>query len=477
MLVSKLPSRWLILFSATVTLCLLPVAPTLAVDAGFGVVDITPAISADTPVWMAGYGQNRKAMGVHDPLYARAVVLRDGQQKVAIVVADVVGIFYPAVLEIRQQLPGFNYVMVAASHNHEGPDTMGLWGPSPFKSGVDPAYMKQLVDGCVQAVRDADAAAVACKASYGTAQSEVLLRDSRLPTVYDPVLRAVQFTNAKDGSVAGIVIQWNCHPEAMGPQNQQLTADFLYATIERLMDKHHCPVVAITGTVGGLMAPPRNVVKNDKGEFPGEGDFEYCRLYGEAVGDLALQAIQAAKPIVLTPFKVAAHQVALPMDNPVYKLGATLGLIRRDIQLFTDDFRDIGEPVDFARAKGTVAIVSEVACLQLGSLHVAGIPGEIYPELIYGQYQEPVEPNVDFPDANLEKPLVKILPSKEFLIVGLANDEVGYIIPKRQWDDLPPFAYQRTSKQYGEVNSIGPETAPIIMQAMEECVQELSKSK
>ena len=56
------------------------------------------------------------------------------------------------------------------------------------------------------------------------------------------------------------------------------------------------------------------------------------------------------------------------------------------------------------------------------------------------------------------------MPGEKFLLVGLANDELGYIIPKRQWDDEAPFAYGRSSKQYGEVNSIGSETAPIIMQ-------------
>jgi hypothetical protein len=48
------------------------------------------------------------------------------------------------------------------------------------------------------------------------------------------------------------------------------------------------------------------------------------------------------------------------------------------------------------------------------------------------------------------------------MIVGLANDELGYIIPKRQWDEKPPFAYGRTSAQYGEINSVGPDTAPIL---------------
>ncbi len=56
------------------------------------------------------------------------------------------------------------------------------------------------------------------------------------------------------------------------------------------------------------------------------------------------------------------------------------------------------------------------------------------------------------------------------MIVGLANDEIGYIIPKRQWDEKPPFCYGRTSAQYGEVNSLGPDTAPLICEAFRQLV-------
>jgi hypothetical protein len=57
-------------------------------------------------------------------------------------------------------------------------------------------------------------------------------------------------------------------------------------------------------------------------------------------------------------------------------------------------------------------------------------------------------------------------------LLGLANDEIGYIIPKRQWDQSPPHAYGRSKPQYGEVNSCGPEVAPIIMQALADCIQQ-----
>ena len=46
-------------------------------DAGFAEADITPRLG-EKPVYLAGFGQNRKAKEIHDPLKARAVVLKDG---------------------------------------------------------------------------------------------------------------------------------------------------------------------------------------------------------------------------------------------------------------------------------------------------------------------------------------------------------------------------------------------------------------
>src|SRR5260370_38989142 len=74
--------------------------------AGFAETDITPIVGAQ-PVYMAGFGQNRKATKVHDPLKARAIVLTHADRKLAIVSVDVVGFFNPNVIRVREQLPGF----------------------------------------------------------------------------------------------------------------------------------------------------------------------------------------------------------------------------------------------------------------------------------------------------------------------------------------------------------------------------------
>src|SRR5829696_5374844 len=111
---------------------------------GFAEVDVTPKLDPAKPVYIAGFGHNRKATKVHDPILARAVVLSDGKSKVALVAVDVVGLFNAVAESVRKQAAGFAYVCVSSTHNHEGPDTLGLWGKSPFESGVDKAYVKDL---------------------------------------------------------------------------------------------------------------------------------------------------------------------------------------------------------------------------------------------------------------------------------------------------------------------------------------------
>src|SRR4051794_19302870 len=74
-------------------------------EAGFSETEITPAIKADKPVYMAGFGHNRKATAVHDPLRAMAVVLAYGEKKIALVSVDLVGFFLPNVQRVRKELP------------------------------------------------------------------------------------------------------------------------------------------------------------------------------------------------------------------------------------------------------------------------------------------------------------------------------------------------------------------------------------
>jgi hypothetical protein len=442
--------------------------PTL--KAGLAKADITPDVQGQTPVWIAGYGQNRRATGVHDPLYCRAAVLDDGERKIALACVDLVGLQYPEVQRIRAQLADFAYVMVSSSHNHEGPDVVGLWGPTPVTSGVDPKYIDRVVEQTVQAIRAAEKAAKPVSARYGTSRDESLLKDGRLPIVFDGVLRALRFDDAQ-GKPAGLVVQWNCHPEALGPKNTEITADFLWSTAAELEKKYGCPVVLLTGAVGGLMTNPASILDEQGAELKDE-QFPFAELLGQRVAKLAEQAVDGASSLELTPFKVSARPIAIPLANKLYVAARAIGVLPRPALEWTGDFEKLGPVATATTPVDKLAIATEVAYLRLGDLHVACIPGELYTELVYGQFQEPVEANVDYPSAPLEPAVMATLPGEKTMLIGLANDEVGYIIPKRQWDQAAPYAYGRQESQYGEINSCGPDVAPVLMEALVRRVRE-----
>lgn len=427
---------------------------------GFGEADVTPALGKK-PIYLAGYGPDRKASKVHDPIVVRAAVLADGGQKIALVSVDVVGLFHTSVTRVREKLPGFKYVLVSATHNHEGPDTLGLWGASPIQSGVDPEYLKKVEAGCVAAVKAADAARKPAAARIGTASDPDLLRDSRLPVVKHGELVAIRFHDPKTDAPLGVLVQWNCHPESLESRNTEITADYVYYTVKQLRESQKCPVAYFTGTVGGLMAPIKAPATPVNGRVLRDGTFEKAEWYGRLVGKLGEKALAAAVPVSLTPFEVRTREILLPIHNNVYRLAWQFGVLDRPAYVWDGNptpkqfivTKDISKPA---------AVKAEVGYLKLGELEVAVIPGEIYPELVLGKVQNPPDPGADFPDAPPEPAIYAQLRGKHRMLVGLGNDELGYIIPKRQWDEKAPFCYGLKKAQYGEINSVGPDTAPII---------------
>ena len=440
-------------------LIMLLASPLQALDVGFGEVDITPKLGGKEKVWLAGYGTGREAAGVHDPLMARCVVLQDGGTRIALISVDLVGLQFPAVQKIRSELPGFSYVLVSSTHNHEGPDVIGMWGRNQYSYGVNDEYVKEVTGRCVDLVKDTAAAMVEnVSVSYGTAEDASLLRDTRQPAALDAVLRVLVFSS-RSGKKVGLLVQWNSHPEAMGPQNKLITADFPWATVGELRKRYQCPVAYFTGAVGGLMAPPA-----------GPTTFEYTRKHGIQVAGLAARAVEAAQPLELTPMGVEARLLYLPVTNRLYRLGLSMGVLRRERFVSTGDPYRKGQPMSGKNSGERMTIETEVACLQLGELSLAAIPGELYPELVYGRFQEPADPAADFPGAPLEPTVREVLGERKWMLFGLSNDEVGYLIPKRQWDTRKPFSYGREKAQYGEANSCGPEAAMIVMKGFARCV-------
>ena len=96
--------------------------------AGVAKIDITP--QAPVGAFMTGYtaGPDMPAAGVHDPLYARTLVLDDGSIKIALVALDLIGL-NPGRLPALARSEGIDHVLLAATHTHGGPLVLNLYEP------------------------------------------------------------------------------------------------------------------------------------------------------------------------------------------------------------------------------------------------------------------------------------------------------------------------------------------------------------
>jgi len=85
-------------------------------------------------LYMAGGNPNRPFIDVHDSLYVKAVFVGNKNQHVTILTFDCIGLMYPALLEIREQvkrsMPSVdpNSIVMSSTHTHAGPDVVGIWG-------------------------------------------------------------------------------------------------------------------------------------------------------------------------------------------------------------------------------------------------------------------------------------------------------------------------------------------------------------
>lgn len=436
-------------------LMLLSVPSADLLRAGAASVDITPDPKA-FKVWLAGYGRGRQAEFVTDPIATRALVLEGDGGTVALVCADVVGLFDEFTRRVADRLPGIQ-VVVSATHTHHAPDTMGLWG-SGISTGVNPQYLKRVEDACVEAVKAARANLKPVAPRLGEVEAGDLMKDARPPLVKMDPLGILRF-EAADGQTACLAVLWHNHPEMIDSNHKGVSSDYVGSLVDTLAKKYGCPVVYLTGAVGGLMSPINLPVMSADGRDLPKSSVEATRRYGELIAERAMKAIDSSKPVTLTPLRLKQRDIYLPVDNMLYVAGNQLGTLPRKMFYWSGSVDKSAENTNGQRK----ALRSRAGVLTLGELQIALVPGEIYPELVLGKVPDPAPAGADFPEAPVEPSLLSQLTARHRWVLGLAQDEVGYIMPRRQWDAKEPFTYDYKKPPYGEINSLGPDTAPLLL--------------
>jgi neutral ceramidase len=164
-----------------------------ALRVGVAKVDITPtSLKKLNPVGGPGpYGGGGDFIGIHDPLFARALVLDNGVTTVAIVSLDSVEIF--DTLPLRQRIQrelgiAADHIMLAASHSHSAPrlrngdppypGAVGLGESAPSGPPTPPipemdAHLKVVDDKIVDALRRAKASMQPARMGFGTGRADV----------------------------------------------------------------------------------------------------------------------------------------------------------------------------------------------------------------------------------------------------------------------------------------------------------------
>lgn len=390
----------------------------MTIRVGYAQATITPGL--ERPVFLAGFGRNRRAESVHDDLFVRALALRGAELTVVLAAVDLIGLARHEVQAIERavqaQAPG-THLIVAATHTHHGPDTLGLWGPDEQTRGVDEAYFGWLQQTIAATalralgdVRPADLRAA-------TAPVTGIARNARDPEIRDEELSCVQFVAAGGHRPLATLLVYPCHPEVLWDDNPHLSSDYL-ASMRRVVEHATAaPCLGLVGALGGMMTPA----------MPGNR-FEDAERMGAILGEAALAALGGAPVQPAPALHYRRHSYTLPLDNPLFQVARQAGLL--------------SGPLDEAGA-----LTTEASLLRLGDAAIFFMPGEVLPKLGLAY-----------------KTALREAGAQQAVLVGLANDEIGYILPAG--DFVYPENPFEPGAHYEESMSTGIDAGPALTAAL-----------
>ena len=437
---------------------------------GFSKESILPDDVNKKKYYVAGYGENNPAQGVLDPPHTHAVWLDDlsGKGGIVLVSIDNVGMLNKDVNRLRARLRDFamlsgcRSINIVSTHSHAGIDTMGIWGPLPL-SGKDPKYMELVFSQTVKAVKQAYASRKPGRLYLGKTEVPDMQEDIRTPIVYSKTLTRLRFV-PDDGSRQTYILNFASHSESLQGCNSRISADFPHYMREKIKNKTGAETLYCVGAIGGMISMD---IPNEKEIRDNGGDFAQSTA---GIGEkLAGYALSIENETELKP-KIGCirQEVYIKAENTLLMIAAKAGILEADEYRLPD-------------GSGSV-LKSEISYLEIDSLKILMLPCEIFPELVYGGYLSAEESATGFGGEVNPTPLQEII-GDDVMIIGLANDELGYVLPPNDFilhDETPYFENGRdihNRRHYEETNSMGPGTAGKIAETVAEIMNTVEKTK
>jgi len=403
-----------------------PRAAAAPLEAGVGSRSIAPD-TTKYHVPLGGYGerQNAPATGIHDYTMAKALILKQGDKKFALVTLDLLGIARSLRDEVVKRIDGTGItsdnLMMAASHSHASVEMNALNSKNVFKNKAIGIYDPKLLDWVSQqiadAIKDANKNFVPIKVGTGSTMVKGMNRNRRGGTITDNQLTLTRI-DTMDGKPFVVFINFTAHPTYMNAKVMQISAawpGYLQREVEGFLDH-------------GVMCMYANGAEGDQSPAGGHGPSPFAKAEDEG-RKLAVKALDLYKTVKTSPdvdFEYSMTTLKLP---PRTAPPALLDSAGEEYGLNPDNIMKV---IDAMSPK-----TSYLGVLKLGGLVGVAIPGEMAAGL------------------GLQiKDTLRKAGAKHPIIVGLGNEWISYI--------LQPKEYHKGGYEAG-VSFYGDQLGPVIV--------------
>jgi hypothetical protein len=309
---------------------------------------ITPAL--DKPVYLAGFGNNRRAETIHDDLYARALALQDEQTTLVLVALDLIGFLRPDVYDVIETLKTSETfgvlnpnIIIASTHTHHGPDTMGLWGHDDKTRGVDDEYLSAIKGKIILTILASLSSLKPASVKWTSVHVPGLAKNARNPEILDDELTLAQFISSEKKPLITL-FDFPCHPETLWEHNPNITSDYVGYLRDEVEKQTGAPCIFFSGALGGMMTPD---VKDHS--------FEEAEFMGRKLAQEGLKALAEVKDQT-SNISIVKKEIKARLTNILYKFAFRRKLL--------PDVRD---------KQGYVH--TEVNLIKIGGLWLTTVPG------------------------------------------------------------------------------------------------------
>lgn len=324
--------------------------------------DVTPR--EGVPMWGYGGRHDSLSTGTLDPLYAAALVIQAGTNKLAIVGLDLGRAPAEKSLQkIRERIKaeaGVQYSFIAGSHTHHGPvlELTDEEGKGKGKFDATLRYYKEMEEGIAGAIIEANKKLVPAKMATGSIKLEGLNRNRHTkfePKPSDRDLAVMRFDDSS-GKPLAVVVNFTAHPTSIPESTLKFSADYpgaLKATVEKEMN---CAAIFMQGAAG------------DQSTNRGTNDYAgYGALLGREVVKLAsgLTTTEVTKPSLVVKEERFKFTSRTDLSNPAVRAMYSFAFFPELIPNYADEY------ADGVRPRLTVALLN-------GEIALIGVSGECF---------------------------------------------------------------------------------------------------